>query len=31
VALDGSRGNDRNLLAIGLALEALFGPIPAPK
>ena len=30
-ALDGPRGSDRKLLAIGLALEALFGPIPAPK
>jgi hypothetical protein len=31
VALDGLRESDRKLLAIGLALEALFGPIPAPK
>jgi mandelamide amidase len=30
-ALDGPRGSDRKLLAIGLALEKLFGPLPAPK
>jgi mandelamide amidase len=30
-ALDGPRGSNRKLLAIGLALEALFGPISAPK
>ena len=30
-ALDGPSGSDRKLLAIGLALEALFGPIPEPK
>lgn len=29
--LDGPRGSDRKLLAIGLALEKLFGPIPPPK
>jgi mandelamide amidase len=28
---DGPRGSDRNLLAIGLALEKLLGPIPPPK
>jgi mandelamide amidase len=30
-ALDGPKGSDRKLLAIGLALEKLFGPIGAPK
>lgn len=29
--LDGPVGSDRKLLAIGLALERLFGPLPAPK
>jgi mandelamide amidase len=28
--LDGPAGSDRRLLAIGLALEALFGRLPAP-
>ena len=31
LALDGPVGSDRKLLAIGLALEALLGPMPAPK
>lgn len=30
LALDGPTGSDRRLLAIGLALEALFGRLPAP-
>jgi mandelamide amidase len=29
--LDGPAGSDRSLLAIGLALEAVFPPLPAPK
>ena len=29
--IDGPVGSDRQLLAIGLALEALFGSLPAPK
>jgi mandelamide amidase len=29
--LDGPVGSDRKLLAIGLALEKLLGPLPAPK
>jgi mandelamide amidase len=29
--LDGPVGSDRRLLAIGLALEKLFGPAPGPK
>lgn len=29
--LDGPAGSDRGLLAIGLALEAVFPPLPAPK
>ncbi len=29
--LDGPVGTDRRLLAIGLALEKLLGPLPAPK
>lgn len=29
--LDGPKGSDRKLLALGLALEKLFGPIPPPK
>ena len=29
--IDGPGGSDRKLLAIGLALELLFGPLPAPK
>jgi mandelamide amidase len=28
--LDGPAGSDRRLLGIGLALEALFGRLPAP-
>jgi mandelamide amidase len=28
--LDGPAGSDRRLLAIGLALEKLFGRLPAP-
>jgi mandelamide amidase len=28
--LDGPGGSDRRLLGIGLALEALFGRLPAP-
>jgi len=28
--LDGPAGSDRRLLAIGLSLEKLFGPIPPP-
>ena len=28
--LDGPAGDDRHLLAVGLALEALLGPLPAP-
>ena len=31
LGLDGPRGSDRKLLAIGLALEKVFGSIPAPK
>ena len=30
LALDGPAGSDRRLLGIGLALEALFGRLPAP-
>jgi Asp-tRNA(Asn)/Glu-tRNA(Gln) amidotransferase A subunit family amidase len=30
VELDGPAGSDRRLLAIGLALEKLFGPLPLP-
>ena len=30
LGLDGPAGSDRNLLAIGLALEKLFGRLPAP-
>jgi Asp-tRNA(Asn)/Glu-tRNA(Gln) amidotransferase A subunit family amidase len=29
--LDGPTESDRRLLSIGLALEALLGPVPAPK
>ena len=29
--LDGPGGSDRELLAIGLAAEKVFGPIPPPK
>ncbi len=29
--LDGPSGSDRRLLSIGLALEAVLGPVPAPK
>ncbi len=29
--LDGPVGSDRRLLAIGLAVEALLGPLPAPR
>ena len=29
--LDGPAGSDRKLLAIGLALEDVFGRLPAPK
>jgi Asp-tRNA(Asn)/Glu-tRNA(Gln) amidotransferase A subunit family amidase len=29
--LDGPAGNDRTLLAIGLAVEEVLGPLPAPK
>ena len=28
--IDGPLGSDSRLLAIGLSLEALFGPLPAP-
>ncbi|HSF14218.1 MAG TPA: indoleacetamide hydrolase [Vicinamibacteria bacterium] len=28
--LDGPEGNDRDLLALGLAVEAILGPLPAP-
>ena len=28
--IDGPAGSDRRLIAIGMAMEALFGPIPAP-
>lgn len=28
--IDGPAGSDRRLLAIGLALQSLFGPLPAP-
>lgn len=31
LALDGPAGSDRILLAIGLAVEELLGPLPAPK
>jgi indoleacetamide hydrolase len=31
VEIDGARGSDRSVLAIGLALEALFGPVSAPR
>jgi Asp-tRNA(Asn)/Glu-tRNA(Gln) amidotransferase A subunit family amidase len=30
MALDGPAGSDRRLLAIGLALESVLGPVPAP-
>lgn len=29
--IDGPVGSDRKLLGIGLAMEQLFGPVPAPK
>jgi indoleacetamide hydrolase len=29
--LDGPAGSDRTLLAIGLAVEEVLGPLPAPK
>ena len=29
--LDGPAGSDRRLIAIGLALEEVFGRLPAPK
>jgi mandelamide amidase len=31
IELDGPSGSDRRLLSIGLALEVLLGPVPAPK
>jgi len=31
VALDGPAGSDRRLLGIGLALEKVLKPVPAPK
>jgi mandelamide amidase len=31
VALDGPAGSDRRLLGIGLALEKVLEPMPAPK
>jgi mandelamide amidase len=31
LALDGPAGSDRTLLAIGLAVEEVLGPLPAPK
>ncbi|RDK00111.1 indoleacetamide hydrolase [Paraburkholderia lacunae] len=31
MALDGPVGSDQKLLAIGLAMEKLFGPLPAPN
>lgn len=31
IELDGPRGSDRKLLGIGLALERIFGALPAPK
>jgi indoleacetamide hydrolase len=30
VEIDGPAGSDRNLLAIGLAIENVLGPLPAP-
>ena len=29
--LDGPKGSDRKLLAIGMAIDKLLGPIPPPK
>jgi indoleacetamide hydrolase len=31
VELDGPAGSDERLLALGMAIEALLGPLPAPK
>jgi mandelamide amidase len=31
MALDGPAGSDRRLLAIGLALERVLGPVPPPN
>jgi mandelamide amidase len=31
LSLDGPRGSDTRLLALGLAIERLLGPIPAPR
>lgn len=31
LSLDGSRGSDTRLLAIGMAIEKLLGPTPAPR
>jgi len=30
IELDGPAGDDRRLLAIGMAVEAVLGPLPAP-
>jgi mandelamide amidase len=31
VEIDGPAGSDRHLLAIGLELEKILGPVPPPK
>ncbi len=31
IEIDGPRGSDQRLLAIGMAIEKVLGPTPAPK